>query len=209
MFEKEFRKALEQVLAEKGSRKFSQTVDLIINLRNVDFSKPENRLNIDVVLPNNPGKDYEVVIFADGNVQTEAKKKVQNVYGSDSIEALKSNKKALSKLAKNAVFLAQPQLMPLVAKSLGSVLGRKGKLPKPLGPNIDQSIEMVKKTVKLQTIGKYLPTLMCRIGKENTELEHLIENATAVLDAVLKKCPSAGVKSIYVKLTMGKPVRVV
>lgn len=209
MFEKEFKKSIQKVFSEKVQRKFRQTVDLIINVKNVDFSKPENRINMDVVLPSNPGKEYNVVIFADGNIQTEAKKRTQFVYGSDGIEALKADKKALANIVKRSVFLAQPQLMPLVAKSLGSVLGRKGKLPKPLGSNIDQSIEAIKRTVKIQTTGKYLPTLMCRIGKEDMDPSHIVENAVTVVDAVLKKCPSASVKSLYIKLTMGKPVRVI
>lgn len=209
MFEKEFAKAVSEVFASKKQRKFKQSVDLIVNLRNVDFSKPENRLNLDVVLPYEHGKQFDIVIFAEGQMQIEAKKYAKYVYGPDALDQLKNDKKTLSLLVKTCQFLVQPQLMPLVAKSLGPVLGRKGKLPKPLMANIEQSINLLMRTVKVQTKGKYLPTLMCIIGKEDMDQKIIIENANAVIDAIMKKLPGATIKSIYIKLTMGKPVRVI
>ncbi|MEM3609816.1 MAG: hypothetical protein QW076_02830 [Candidatus Anstonellales archaeon] len=209
MYEKELKNALTRCLEEKGTRKFKQSVDLIINLRNVDFTKPENRLNMDIILPYSTQKDYKVVIFADGAVNSEAKKRTPYVFSSDSIPQLKNDKKLLKELVKNGIFLAQPQILPLVAKNLGAVLGKKGKLPKPLGNDIDTSIEQAKRTVKIQTKGKYLPTLMTMIGKEDMDIEKLTENAVTVIDNIQKKLPGATLKSVYVKLTMGKPVKAI
>ncbi|MCX8166227.1 MAG: 50S ribosomal protein L1 [Candidatus Micrarchaeota archaeon] len=209
MFEKELKNALTKALEEKGSRKFKQSVDLIINLRNVDFTKPENRLNMDVILLHDIQKQFKIVIFADGVISSEAKKRTPYVFSSDSIEQLKNNKKLLKELVKNGIFLAQPQILPLVAKNLGAVLGKKGKLPKPLGNDIDNSIEQAKRTVKIQTKGKYLPTIMSIIGKEDMEIDKLVENASIIIESIMKKLPSASIKSIYVKLTMGKPIKVV
>ena len=44
--------SVNEVLKEKGKRKFVQTVDLAVNFKGIDFKKPENRINIDIVLPN-------------------------------------------------------------------------------------------------------------------------------------------------------------
>ncbi len=210
MFEKELEKALNEMLKQdRNKRKFTQSAELIVNTKNVDFTKPENRINIDVVLPHGIGKEKKVMVFADGQLQIEAKQKGCTVYGSDSLEELKNNKKELVKQLKDSVILAQPQLMPVIAKTLGPILGRKKKLPIPITRTLDQAIDIAKRTVKIHTSGKYLPTIMCIIGNEKMSEEQLVENASTVLESIIKKNPAIGFKSIYVKLTMGKPQKVI
>ena len=50
---------------EGEKKKFTQTVDLIINLRNIDLKKPENKFSKDILLPNGRGKDVSVCIISD------------------------------------------------------------------------------------------------------------------------------------------------
>ncbi|MEM3364438.1 MAG: 50S ribosomal protein L1, partial [Candidatus Micrarchaeia archaeon] len=121
---KSLKAAIEEVLKEKGKRKFKQTVDLSINFRGIDFNKPENRLNLEVPLPKGRGKQVKVAVFADGQGGTDAKKAGADlVLGSDAIEKYSKDKIALKKLANEYTFLAEPKLMVNIGKSLGAVLG--------------------------------------------------------------------------------------
>ena len=202
-------KALAQALAEgRGKRKFRQSVDIAINFRDVDFSKPENRLNLDVVLPYAP-KAVEVAVFADGQLGVDAKKVVPLVIASAEIPSYASDKKKLGGLLKYSL-LSQTQLMAQIGKALGQALGGRGKLPKPIMPNANLAdlVEKTKRTVSLRTKGKYLPVVHCIVGNEGMAEAQLVDNVAAVLDAVKAKVGEAKVRSVLVKTTMGKPVAV-
>lgn len=210
MDKKALTEAIKKALEEKGKRKFTQSVELIINMRGIDFSKSENRVNLDIPLPKGKGgKELKVAVICDEAVGSQAKK-----FGADliilpnEIDRYKEPKE-LKNLADNYALLAQPNLMAAVAKSLGQYLGRKGKLPKPIVGNIGQLIDNAKRSVRVATKGKCLPVLQAFIGTENMEPEDLAENGETVYEAVKSKIGGEGnVKSIYVKLTMGKAIRV-
>lgn len=206
---KSIKTALGEVLKGKGSRKFPQTVDLSINFRGIDFSKPENRLNLEVPLPKGRGKNIKVAVFADGQGSTDAKKAGADlVLGSDSIERLAKNRLELKKLASEYTFLAEPKLMVSIGKSLGAVLGARGKMPKPFVGKFDEVIDKVRRTVTLRSKGKYMPVINVAVGTEDMSQEDLFENISAVLDAVRGKVSESGIKNIYIKLTMGAPKKV-
>ena len=206
---KSLKAAIDEVLKGKGSKKFTQTVDLSINFRGIDFSKPENRLNLEVPLPKGRGKPVKVAVFADGQGATDAKKAGADlVLGSDSIEKLAKNKQELKKLANEYTFLAEPKLMVNIGKSLGTVLGAKGKMPKPFVGKYDELINKMRRTVVLRSKGKYMPVINVPVGTENMSSEDLYENITAVLDAVKGKVSESGIKNVYIKLTMGAPKKV-
>jgi len=82
-------------------------------------------------------------------------------------------------------------------------------MPKPVPPTVNQKplIERLKKTLKVRTRDQ--PTLRAHIGVENMRDEELAENARAVLDAVEHRLEGLSkVRSIHLKTTMGKPVKV-
>ncbi|MGB9635132.1 MAG: 50S ribosomal protein L1 [Candidatus Micrarchaeia archaeon] len=201
--------AVEEVLKEKGTRKFQQTVELVINFKDVDFTKPENRLNLEIPLPKGRGKQVKVAVFADGQFATDAKKAGADiVYGGDSIDQIAKNKPQLKKLANEYVFLAEPKLMVAIGKSLGQVLGAKGKMPKPLTGKTDVLIERSRRTVFIKSKGKYMPVAHVPIGTESMPAADIVENAMSVLDTIKSKVGEHAIKNVYVKLTMGKPVKV-
>lgn len=210
MDKKNLAAAIEKALEEKGKRKFVQSVEIIINTRGVDFSKSENRINLDIPLPKGRGeKAFKVAVIGDETTGTQAKKAGADlIILPNEIEGYKEPKK-LKELAKRYSMLAQPAQMAAIAKSLGQMLGKKGKLPKPLVGNVQQLIDSARRTVRVTTKGKYLPVLQALIGTENMPAAELAENGEAVYDAVRNKIGGDGnVKSVYVKLTMGKPVKV-
>jgi large subunit ribosomal protein L1 len=209
MEKKKLTEALNKALEEKGKRKFKQSVELIINMRGVDFSKSENRLNLDIVLPKGKGgKALKCAVFAEASVGADAKKAGADlIISPDDIPAWGEKTKAAD-LAENYFLLAEPKLMGVVAKSLGQYLGKRGKLPKPVVGNIAGVIERSKNSIRIVSKGKYLPVAHAFIGTEAMGTEELLENAEAVYDAVKAKVRESNIKSVYVKLTMGKPARV-
>ncbi len=126
--------AIKKAKEQSKPRKFKQTVDLIINLKNVDLKKPENRFNSEIFLPGGRGKDVKIAAIVD-SLATEAKGHVDLIIRKEEIERLASKKKELKKIANEYDwFLGEATLMAQVGKSLGTVLGPRGKLPKPVPP---------------------------------------------------------------------------
>lgn len=193
----------------KGKRKFAQSMELIINMRGIDFAKSENRLNLDIVLPRGKGgKEQRVAVIAEEEIGDEAKKAGADLVIPPAQIASYAVPAKLKDLAKNYVLLAQPNLMSQVAKSLGQYLGKRGKLPKPIIGSIAPLMRTSRNAVRIVSKGKYMPVAQALIGSEKMNLEDLVENAETVYDAVRTKVSEGNIKSIFVKLTMGAPVRV-
>ncbi|MCX6772652.1 MAG: 50S ribosomal protein L1 [Candidatus Micrarchaeota archaeon] len=210
MDRKKITEAITKALEEKGKRKFTQSLEFIINFRNIDFAKAENRLNIDIILPKGKGKTQKVVVFADTQMALEAKNAgADEVIDAAGIAKLAGDKGKLAIYAKTVEFIAQPSLMIQVGKSLGSVLGSRGKLPRPIvGGTVKAAIEQAKSRVRLVSKGKYLPVAQCLIGSEAMAVNDLVENFEAAYDKVKAKVIEPNIKSVYVKLTMGQIVKV-
>ncbi|MEM3361770.1 MAG: hypothetical protein QXH71_03125 [Candidatus Anstonellaceae archaeon] len=204
-------KSIQKLLDEyRGKRKFLQSVEAIINFRGVNFSKPENRINLDIVLPKGRGKENPIVIFADGQTALEAKKLgIEHIFSKEDIEKLKNDKKTLKQLAKKHEFLALPTMMVEIGKNLGQVLSTRGKLPRPIVGPVDLAIKQAKNKIRITNKGAYLPTVQFLIGTENMSAEDLAENLEAAYEKIKEKIGGAHlISSIYVKLTMSPAIKI-
>jgi len=206
-------KAIEEAKTKSKKRNFAQSIDMIINFTGVDFNKPENRIDLELALPNGRGKQIKVAVIVGNELIVEAKKVADKVITKEDIADLGADKKALKKLVSEYnYFLCQIDLMALVGKTLGQVMGPKGKLPKPVLPTakLGPIIERLKNTVRVKTKGKFLPTLHTAIGTEEMPNDQLVKNAEAVIYAIRDKLPNkeGNFRSIYLKTTMGQPVKV-
>lgn len=210
MDRKKLAEAINKALEEKGKKKFKQSVEIIINMRGIDFTKSEHRLNLDVVLPKGKGgKEHKSAIIAEAAMADQARRAGADlIITPDQIAAYAAKEKATD-LADNYFLLAQPNLMGQVAKALGQYLGKRGKLPKPLMGNVAELIQRSKNSVRLVSKGKCLPVAQALIGTEIMTTEELADNAEAVYEAVKNKVTEGNIRSVYVKLTMGRPARVV
>ncbi|MBU1197321.1 hypothetical protein KJ765_02290 [Candidatus Micrarchaeota archaeon] len=206
MNREQVQKAIEEAIKEKGSRKFTQSVDLAINFQDVDFKKPENRISVDVTLPY-PAKEVKVGIFAEGQTALEARKAADMVITTEEIQAYAGDRKKQKSLL-NYTFLAQPQMMALVGKTFGQVLGAHGKLPKPLLPNqnVEDAVDKARRRINLKTKGRYLPALHCIVAKETLPIDHITENVMTVMEAVRRSVSETQIRNICIKTTMGKPI---
>ncbi len=202
-------KAIEEALLAKGKRKFTQTAEAVFNFKNFDVSKPENRINLDIILPKGKGRKQEVCVFADAQIALDAKNAgITEIYDNAGIVKLAADKKKLKDMAETYEFLASPNLMMIVGKNMGQILGGKGKLPKPIAGNTAEAIRMAQNRVRVVSKGKYLPTVQCTIGTEEMSANDLAENFDAVYEKVKGKVSEPCVSSAYVKLTMGPAVKV-
>ena len=193
----------------KGQRKFKQSVELAINFKGIDFNKQDNRLNIEVALPNGRGMQSKVAVFAtERSIVEEARKSGIEVIDGNDLANIAADQARMNSIL-GYELIAQPNLMPNIAKFMGKVLGPRNKMPKPLLGNtkIDTIASDLNKRIVLRSKGKYLPTIHCVVGNEDMEPGKLYENAREVISNVTRKVGQSHIKSVYVKLTMSKPMK--
>lgn len=205
--------AVKEAKEQSKPRNFTQSVDMIVNIRDLDVKKPENRFNEEVTLPNGRGKEVKIGVIADGELIVQAKDAgVALVINKADLEELGKDRKAAKKAA-NFVdfFIAQADMMPLVGRFLGPILGPRNKMPKPVPASIklDPLLERLQSTVKVGI--KQQPAIQIIVGSQDMSDEDLAENIETVL-TVLDRHLDKGrnqIKSMFIKTTMGPIVRVI
>ncbi len=191
-------------------RNFTQTIDLSVSIENLDLSNPDNRISEDIRLPNGTGKEKKVAIFADGELAEKAREAgVDTVFSKDDLEDLGDDKSRAKNVAEeHGSFLAQSDLMPVVGKELGPVLGPRGKMPEAVPPTEDPTdkIEASRSTVQVSV--RENPVANLGVGVEDMSDEEIAENVKEVLDFLVSELPKGPrqMRLVTLKTTMGKPV---
>lgn len=206
--------AIEEAKRSSKKRNFLQSVEVTINVKGVDLNKPENRFTELVELPKGLGsKRMKVCVIAGPKLATEAKKLhlVDKVLEKDEVEALVGNKREAKKLAgQYDYFLVDSSMIGTAARALGAALGARGKSPVPVPPTQDlrQMVERYVRSVTLRM--RKSPQVSCKVGTEDMDTDDLVENSEAVISRVADKLEKRfrNIQSIYVKLTMGEPIKV-
>lgn len=203
-------KALDE--SKKLDRKFKQNIDLVINLKNVDLEDAKNRIDEEIILPHGRGKESKIAIFASGELALKAKGKVDLIIKPEELEELAKDKKKFKKITdEHDFFIAEAPLMPTIGKTLGVVLGPRGKMPRPVPPHIDITgiVKNLRQTIRLRS--KANKTFHAITGKEEMGKEQIAEN----IDTIIKRLESKlergrmNIGSIHVKTTMGPSVRII
>lgn len=204
------RSALEVVTEalQKGpERKFTESVELSVNLKDLDLSVPKNRLEDDVPLPNGRGRPVRVAVIA----SVEMCGKIRGVAdvvipGNELDDAVKNAKHLVSDVD---FFLAEAPLMPTIGKRLGTVLGPRGKMPRPVPPGSDPTnlIRALQRSVRVRSKGNR--TFHAAVGTRSMEPQQIAQNVDAVLNRIIGKLERGrtNIESVYVKTTMGPSVR--
>jgi len=210
--DKTISEAIKQAKTKSGEKKFNQTVDLILDITEIDMKSPEGKIQEVVELPHDTGKPNKICVIASGELALKAKNAhADHVIERADLEALNGKKKELRKLAGDYdVFISEAPLMPLVGRILGPVLGPRGKMPIPVPPNADIAalINKHRKTVLVRMRNQ--PIIQVSVGSQQMKDEELVDNAMAVLhvlDGKLKR-GLKNVKYVFVKTSMGKPVKI-
>jgi large subunit ribosomal protein L1 len=209
----EILEAVKKAKEESKPRNFTQSVDVVITIKDLDVKKPENRIDEEVLLPNGRGKDVKIAFIADGELALQAKNAGADlVINKEELEEMGKDRKGAKKIAnRQDFFVAQADMMPLVGRFLGPVLGPRKKMPKPVPATIkpEPIMERLKSTVKVRI--KDQPVIQALVGTQDMDDELIAANIEAilvVLDQKLEKGRNQ-VKSMYVKTTMGPVARVI
>jgi len=210
MVDQETLKAVKKALDERPKRNFVETVELAINLKDVDLAVPSNRIDEEVQLPHGRGKAVRVGVFASGELAVRSKAVADLVIPPEEIEKIATDKRRAKQLAAQTdFFLSEAPLMPTIGRRLGVVLGPRGKMPKPIAPSADPKpiIETMRTTVRVRSRDKR--TFHAAVGSTSMSPEQLAENVDAVLKRLSTRLARGrlNIHSVYVKTTMGKAER--
>ncbi len=204
--------AVKEAKAKSGQKKFNQTVELILDIKEIDMKAPEGRIHQVVELPYVTGKPNRICVISSGELALKARRaQAELVIEKAGLEELAGKKKELRKLASDYdVFISEAPLMPLVGRIFGPALGPRGKLPVPVPPNADIASLIAKHRKTVVVKMRNQPIIQCPIGTENMKDDELIANIQAVLRAVEGKLKRGfkNIKFAYIKTSMGNPVKI-
>lgn len=203
--------AVQKALESAKKRNFVETVELAINLKDVDLAIPKNRIQEDIILPFGRGKAVKVCVIGGGELALKAKNVADLVITPDEIGTIADDKKQAKKIANSTdYFIAEAPMMAVVGKRLGIVLGPRGKMPKPIPPGADPTgmVDNLRKSVTVRT--KDRKTFHVPVGTVNMPPEQIADNIEIVLKRVSLKLEKgmANVASAYVKTSMGPAERI-
>lgn len=202
--------AIQEALKAAPARKFNESVEVAINLKDLDLTLPKNRVEEEVGLVKGRGKPIKVGVFGSNEMAQKVKASADLVITPTDMDELFKTKR-LSRKQVNAIdfFLAEAPMMPLIGKKLGPVMGPRGKVPRPIPPGSDPSaiIANLKRSVRVRNKGKR--TFHAPLGTRNMAPEELAENLQLILNRLVGKLERGrhNISSVYVKTTMGPAVR--
>jgi large subunit ribosomal protein L1 len=188
--------------------KFDETVELSMRL-GVDPKHADQMVRGTVVLPHGLGKRKRVLVIAGADKQKDATEAgAEYVGGDDLVE------KVFGGWVDFDAVVATPDMMRAVGR-LGKVLGPRGLMPNPktgtVTPNVAQAIEEIK-AGKVEFRVDKTGIIHAPVGKVSFSAEHLVANAYALLDSVVRAKPPAAkgkyLKSVTVSSTMGPGVMI-
>lgn len=215
MEDKVWKNALQQLRTTAQKRKFSQSIDLIINIKDLQLKNTENQFDLFISLPHPKGKPAKICALIGPELKEQANACDKSIFPED-FPDYQADKKKIKQLANEYdFFIAQANLMTDIAKVFGRILGPKGKMPNPkagcvvpANANLKQVKERLANTIKASL--KQQASIKCTIGKEDMNDDDLTKNLQAIYTQVLHKLPNEknNIKNVLLKFTMSKPLHV-
>src|SRR5215470_221202 len=197
-----------EIVKKAPAAKFDESVDLSLRL-GVDPKHADQMVRGAIVLPHGIGKAVRVAVFAKGDKEREAREAGADVVGAeDLVEKIQGGWMEFDST------IATPDLMGQVGR-LGKVLGPRGLMPNPkLGTvtfDVGRAVREVK-AGKVEFRVDKAGNVHVQVGKKSFAKEHLVANAMALLEAVVKAKPAASkgvyLRSLTLSTTMGPGIRV-
>jgi large subunit ribosomal protein L1 len=197
------------LVIKTSKAKFDETVELHIKL-GVDSRHADQQVRGAIVLPHGTGKTRKVLVFCKEERQQEALAAGADYVGAqDMVEKIQKEN-----FFDYDVVVATPDMMGIVGR-LGKILGPKGLMPTPkagtVTPNLAQAINEIK-AGKIEYRLDKTNIIHCPIGKVSFGVEKLVDNYTALINAVVRAKPSAAkgqyIKSCVTASTMGPGIKI-
>lgn len=204
-----FKESFEDAVEASEDRNFTESVDLIINFRDLDLSDPNNRFNEDFKLPYQADDDVQIAVIGESIVNNA--ENADRTISKSELEEMYDNPDQARKLADEFSFLvAEAPMMPKIGQQLGQIFGPRNMMPDPMPPGSDPSdkIESLRNTVTLRL--REDPLMQVKVGNEEQDGDEVSSNAEAIYDFVIEQMPQGqnNIKSVLIKTTMGSPIEV-
>jgi large subunit ribosomal protein L1 len=209
-FDRAAQYALEEALAivkKTAKAKFDETVECHIKL-GIDPKKSDQTVRGTVVLPNGTGKTPKVIVITKGD-----KAKDAEAAGADRVGAEELIAEIKGGFSDFEVVVATPDMMGMIGKELGRVLGPRMPNPKvgTVTTDVRKAVEELK-SGKVQYRADKLGVIHTPVGKCSFDTEKLTQNFNVLLDAVVRAKPATSkgtyLRSITLTATMGPGIRV-
>ena len=200
--------AIKQALENAPERKFVQSIDIAFTIKDVDLKNPTNRIKEEIRLPSGRGREVKIAMFAAGEAATRAREAGITVFTPPEIGGTKGRAKKIAN--QFDFFLSEVPHMGLIGRYLGTVLGPRGKMPRPVPPTLDPGALAtgLQTTVVVKSGDKM--TFHAVIGTVDQSQEELLANAMEVYNRVVGRLErgAGNIRSLFVKTTMGPATRV-
>jgi len=197
-----------ELVGKISTTKFDETVELHLRV-NADPRNSDQMIRGVTALPHGLGKEVKVLVFASGEATEIARQAGADYVGEDDLM-----KKIEDGWLDFDVGLAVPEAMGKIGR-LGRILGRKGLMPNPRTGTVVQPRDLPRvieeaKMGRLEFRMDRTAIIHCPVGKGNFEPQRLIENITALVDAVVRARPASikgsFISSAYLKTSMSPSI---
>ncbi|MEJ2295593.1 MAG: hypothetical protein P8Y23_12625 [Candidatus Lokiarchaeota archaeon] len=203
------------------TRNFDESIDLIINIKDINLNDPKQRIDKELILPNNivTSNTPNACVIASDEILLEAKNLGLDTLDNDDLVKLNNEEKKSKKkfVKKYDFFIVEDKMMPNIARYLARFLGPLGKMPKPFPSgygivsnpeDLKVAIERYLKVIRVQL--KKQPIIQVKVGKKSMDKQKVFENVKAIVNYVADQMPHKynNLKSMYLKTTMGKPIKI-
>ncbi|MBI2846701.1 MAG: 50S ribosomal protein L1 [Chloroflexi bacterium] len=190
--------------------KFDETVEMHLWM-GLDQKKADQQVRGVALLPNGLGKKTRILVFAQGEAA-----RIAQEAGADHVGGDELVKKIEEGWLDFDVAIATPDIMSRIAR-LGRILGKRGLMPNPksgtvVAPDVLASAIKDARKGRVEFRLDKTSVIHVPVGKVSFEGEKLLENVTALADALVRAKPAGAkgqyIKSAYVCSTHGPSVKV-
>ncbi len=206
--------ALKTLREANSPRKFKQSVDFIVNLKDLNLKNPTDQVEFFLTVPEQV-RPKKVCAIVGGELEAEANKVCDFTITQMDLDKYKNDKVAMKKLAAEYdFFIAQANLMGKIAGVFGRVFGPRGKMPNPKAGcvvppkgSLQALYDRLQRTIKISA--KKFPVIQLNAGKEDMTDEQIATNVAYFYDQIVHHLPKEqhNVRGALIKFTMGKPVK--
>tara|TARA_B100001063_G_scaffold244632_1_gene277906 strand:+ start:2056 stop:2745 length:690 start_codon:yes stop_codon:yes gene_type:complete len=183
-----------KIIRDFSKLKFDSSIDIAVNL-GVDPKKADQNIRGVVTLPNGTGKDVKVLALVTPDKEDEAKNAGADLVGLD--EYIKKIKDGWTDVD---VIITMPSIMGKLGP-LGRILGPRGLMPNPKTGTVTMNIGNAVQEVKAGKIDFKVDkngVVHVSIGKVSFDADKILENASEVINHIIKIKPSSS-KGVYLK----------
>ena len=201
--------SIAKALENRKKRKFVETMDLQVMLRDYDPNK-DKRFNSSHALAHPCRSNMKVCLIGTVNHVDQAKEIGLDFKSLDDLKKFNKEAKEIKKWARRYdILLVSESIAKNVTRTVGRYITSIGKIPVQISDNemVNDKLNELKNTIRFR-VKKYA-WLAQGVGIDTLDQEQIKENVTKALNFLVSLLPKGwhNLKTVHLKTTMGKPVR--